>query len=200
MTDRQTSIAGIILAAGRSSRMGEPKPLLDARGKTFLERAAGALGDGGCSPLIVVLRDNNGRAAAVARSVGAEIVINPDPDTGPIGSLRLALDALPADTSACVVLPADHPLVAADTVATVISTYVATGAPVVVPTYEGQRGHPALFASTTFSELRRPDLPEGARSVVRAHQDAVVLVPVSDPGTLVDVNTPDDYRRHFPNR
>lgn len=198
MTDRQPSIAGIILAAGRSSRMGESKPLLDAGGKTFLERAAAALVDGGCSSLIIVLREENGRAAAVARSVGAEIVVNPDPDTGPIGSLRLALDALPADASACVVLPADHPLVAADTVATVISTYVETGALLVVPTYQGQRGHPTLFARTMFGELRRPDLPEGARSVVRAHEDTVVLVPVGDPGTLVDVDTPDDYHRHFP--
>lgn len=196
-------VAGIVLAAGESARMGEPKPLLDAGGRTFIECAVGLLAGGGCAPVIAVVRpepanaEPQGRIAALARAAGALVVANPEHESGQIDSLRCALVVLPADSAACAVLPVDHPLVAPGTVAALIAAFTESGAPIIVPSYGGRRGHPTLFARSLFHELRHGDLAEGARTVLRAHANAVLELPVGDPGILADVDSPADYRRYF---
>lgn len=190
-------VAGIVLAAGESARMGEPKPLLDAGGRTFIESAIQALAAGGCAPVVAVVQDEAGLAAERARAAGALVVTNPQPATGQIGSLRRALDALPADAAGCLVLPVDHPLVMPGTVAALVAALLDSGAPVVVPAHGGRRGHPTLFGRALFHELRYGELPQGARTVVHAHEGAIVELAVDDPGILADIDSPADYRRHF---
>ncbi|HEV2147313.1 MAG TPA: NTP transferase domain-containing protein, partial [Longimicrobiaceae bacterium] len=106
-------IAGIVLAAGRSRRMGEPKPLLVFRGATFLERVVRALREGGCERVVVVAgpeADPVARQIAdAARAAGAEVATNPVPDAEQVDSLRAGLAALPPQAEAAVVAPADVP-------------------------------------------------------------------------------------------
>ncbi len=177
--------------------MGAPKALLRAGGSTFLDQVTGALQEGGCAPIIVVVADLHGPVAERARAAGARVEVNSHPADGPIASLRVALRALDDDVEACAFLPVDHPLVQGATVARLIASLEASHAPIVVPSYGGERGHPVLFRRSVFPELLEDDLAEGARTVVHRHLPDLLEVGVPDPGVLTDIDTPEEYRRHF---
>lgn len=190
-------IAGIVLAAGRSRRMGSPKAFLRLGESTFLERAVTALRDGGCGRVIVVAgpaSDPPAREIAdAAAHLGAEVATNPDPGSEQVDSLRAGLRAAGGETEAAVVIPVDVPGVSAELVRAVIDAFRATAAPVVQP-YDGERhGHPVLFARRVWPELLEGDLPDGARTVIHAHDGERAEVRV--PRLHADVDTPDDYRR-----
>lgn len=192
-------IVGIVLAAGRSRRMGEPKPLLVFRGATFLERAVRALRGGGCERVVVVAGPDGDpvarRIAEAARAAGAEVATNPVPNAEQVDSLRAGLAALPPEAQAAVVAPADVPGMDAAAVGALVEAFRARGAPVVRATHAGRHGHPVLFARRVFPELFADPLPEGARTVIHAHAGEVEEVPVASPAVLLDVDTPADYRR-----
>jgi molybdenum cofactor cytidylyltransferase len=194
-------IAGIVLAAGRSRRMGEPKAFLTVRGRTFLETAVEALREGGCDPVVVVAPPAElppgGRIAAEAARLGALPAVNPDPDSEQVDSLRAGLRVLGArGPEAVVVAPVDVPGVTPELVGRLVAAFHATGAPVVVPARAGRYGHPVLFSRHVFGELLAPQLPEGARSVVHAHAGELVEVEVD--ALPPDVDTPAEYRRAVP--
>jgi len=178
--------------------MGTPKALLDAGGRSFLARILSSLQEGGAGPLFVVVRDMDEPVAREAREHGGEAILNPDPTTGPVSSLQAGIRSLPEQAAAVLFAPVDHPLFSPDTVRTLIRGFVETQAPLVVPAFEGWRGHPVLFGRVLFPELLEKDLPEGARTVVRRYLDHRVQLQVEDPGILADLDTPEDYRKHFP--
>lgn len=193
-------ITGIVLSAGRSRRMGQPKALLpNGSGTTLLEHAVRVLRDGGCDEVLVVAGGpaQQGWSAirSAAHGAGARVCVNPDPQSEQLESLRVALRGLDARADAVVVTPVDLPRLEARVVGALIAAWLAGAAPVVLPTHGGQRGHPVLFARAVFAELLRERLPEGARSVIRAHEAALCEVPVATPGIRQDVDTPADYRR-----
>ena len=135
-------IAGIILAAGASSRMGTPKALLDYRGETFVGRLVRVLGTS-CKPVIVVL----GYHADVMRQqvpATARIVVNPDPSRGQLSSLQTGLAALPAEADGFAFIPVDSPAVAEDTVAKLARAFERRDPSTlfVIPRQSGKRGHP----------------------------------------------------------
>lgn len=191
------SIPAIIPAAGRSHRMGEPKALLDAGGMSFLARVLSSLREGGAGPLLVVVRDMENPVAAEACRLGGDVVLNPDPSLGPVSSLQVGIRSLPAHAPAVLFAPVDHPLFSSDTVRALILGFEESGAPLVVPSFEGWRGHPVLFGRRLFPELLETDLTEGARTVVRRYLHQRSQVPVQDPGILADIDTPEEYRKHF---
>lgn len=188
-------IDGLVLAAGRSRRMRQPKPLLSIDDETFLERAIRVLIEGGCRAVIVVLSSGAGDEARLAEQAGAKVVVNDDPESQQADSLRIGLGALESEAEAVVVLPVDHPIVRVSTVQRVLEAFRRRGAVIARPSYLGVPGHPTLFARRLFDELMRTDLPEGARTVVAENEDAVTDVPVQDPGVTSDVDSPDDYRQ-----
>ena len=192
------SYPAVIPAAGRSHRMGRAKALLDAGGKTFLGQILSSLREGGAGPLLVIVRDLDDPVAREAREQGGEAILNPDPSTGPVSSLQAGIRALPDAAAAVLFAPVDHPLFSPETVRALILGFVESRAPLVVPAFHGWRGHPVLFGRELFPELLEKDLPEGARTVVRRYLDARLQLPVEDPGILADLDTPEDYRKHFP--
>jgi len=177
--------------------MGSPKALLDADGRSFLARILASLQEGGAAQLLVVVRDTENPIAREARNLGAEVVLNPDPSTGPISSIQAGIRALPEDAAGILLSPVDHPLFLPATVRTLIRTFRESGAPLVIPAYEGWRGHPVLFAKRLFPELLGEDLTEGARTVVRRYLEERVQLPVDDPGILTDIDTPNEYGKFF---
>lgn len=190
-------IVGIVLAAGRSLRMGRPKALLKIGAETFLERAISTLSTGGCAPVLVVTGPEDlpepASIARAARASGAEVCVNPAQDSEQIDSLRAALSALPHETLAAVVLPVDVPVSGSATVSAVIGRFTDSAAPLVVPTFAGHRGHPILIGGDLFPEILLGDLPEGVRSLIRLHETELGEVHVEDPAVLFDVDTPWDY-------
>jgi CTP:molybdopterin cytidylyltransferase MocA len=190
--------AGVVPSAGSSSRMGRPKALLRVEGETFLARTIRALEGGGCDPVLVVVAGRPGDAVAtevseLARRTGARVLVNPDPGEGPITSLRLAIASLGDSVSGLAYLPVDHPLVRPETVTTLLAAARAKRAALTVPTYGGERGHPAVFAAALFAELADPALEGGARTVVHRHLEHALLVEVDDAGVITDIDTPEAY-------
>ncbi len=176
--------------------MGSPKALLTAEGRTFLRRAVETLRAGGCGDVVAVVPvDDAIRAEAEATHAG--VVTNRDPESEQAASLRLALDALPDGCSAAIVLPVDHPLVAPATVRALIDAFEASDAPVVLPTRNGEPGHPALISKAVFDEVTA-DLPEGLRTILARHTGATTFVEVEDTGVVADLDTPADLARHLP--
>lgn len=190
-------VAGVVPCAGRSTRMGRSKALLDAGGRSFLAAVVGALVGGGCEPVLVVVGPGQEDEARRGRAAGAVVLENPDPGEGPITSLRVALAALGGGVEGVALLPVDHPLVAPETVATLVDELLGGEAPLVLPAVHGRRGHPALFRRTLFAELMAEGLDEGARSVVHRHLEQAALVEVEDAGTVTDIDTPEAYRAAF---
>ncbi len=192
------SLPAIVAASGLSSRMGARKALLDAGGRTFLRRTVLSLKEGGASPVMVVVRDPGAEEGLEAWASGGIVIRNPDPSPGSISSLQAGLRALPPEAPGVLFCPVDHPLFLATTVEALCVAFAASSAPIIAPTHGGRRGHPVVFSRSLFRELLEDNLPEGARSVVRRYLEARLEVPVDDPGILADIDTPAEYRRHFP--
>ena len=189
-------IAGLILAAGESSRMGQDKPLLTYRGRTFLETIVATLREAGVERVAVVLGHHAEEIRHTAKLEDVEVVINPEYRRGQTSSLQVGLRALDSpDLEAVVLCLVDHPLISADTVRALVTSFRRAGAPVVIPTFQDQRGHPVLIGRTLFSELLSLDPDEGANTVIRKYRDATQLVEVNDSGILLDVDDPDTYHR-----
>ena len=186
-------VAGVVPSAGRSTRMGSPKALLPLEGSTFLRHVVRVLVAAGCRPVVAVVAEGDREMTAEARAAGARVLVNPDPGEGPITSLRLAIDALRDSVDGILWLPVDHPAVREETVRAVLEGAGREGAELALPTFRGQRGHPAYFGATLFDELTDSDLIGGARTVVHRHLDAATLVEVSDAGVTTDVDTPAEY-------
>ena len=197
-----TTIVGIVLAAGRSSRMGRPKALLPIppEGTTFVDHAVRILRDGGVPHVLVVgrpedaaLRDHVGRLQD-----GVSYVVNHQADEGQLSSLLAGLaHAEAAGAGAIAVLPVDLPAVRAQTVSMLVLALEQSAAWIVRPTHAGRRGHPVIFRAPLFEALRAADPRVGAKDVVHRHADRVLDVEVTDPGVLRDVDVPADYDALF---
>ena len=195
-------IAGIILAAGFSSRMGQPKALLPVGpgGVTFVQQLINTLRLAGLDPVIVVAGADAPRLRAALALVTPPVLmaVNQAPSRGQISSLVTALDAVDhPQVEAALVVPVDHPLVSVETVRRLVEVSRDSRAPVVRPARGARHGHPVIFDRSVFDELRHAGAAEGARGVVRAHAAAAVNVPVVDEGAFTDIDTRDDYERLF---
>ena len=191
-------IAGLVLAAGESSRMGADKALLTYRGHTFIETIVRTLRHGGVTRIAVVLGHH---ADEIRRAVDLSdvlVVVNEAYRQGQTSSLQAGLRALDSregpSLEAIVFCLVDHPAVSAEVIQTLVATFRASGSPVVIPTYKGQRGHPVLIGHALFGELLALSPAAGANTVTRKYRDATQFVEVNDMGILVDVDDPDAYR------
>ena len=196
-------IPALVLAAGKSSRMGRTKALLSlgSSGETFLHRIIRVLREGGADAVVVVI---GGDAAAVRASLprdDAQIsaVENPRYEEGQLSSLLVGLAAAEQrhdNVEAVMMTLVDLPLISAATVRAVRDAFLANpGAPLVRPRRGGRHGHPVIFNRSIFGELRRADPSTGAKPVVHAHAAEEVDVDVDDEGAFIDIDTPDDYER-----
>ena len=191
-------LAAVILAGGRSARMGTPKALLDFRGEPFVVRILEALEALDLKTRVVVLGPDASQIRLALTKHECLVVENPDVDGGPITSLRCALGALePARPPAALVWPVDLPHVHVSTVERLIEAYRRGHHAVTVPSFAGLRGHPVIWDQRLFEELRTSAVAtrEGARAVLHAHADDVQQVPVDDPAVTDVIHTPADYER-----
>ena len=184
------ALGAVVLAAGRSSRMGREKALLPFGRSTVLETILGALTAAGVLHVRVVLRPDLAEAARLAERRGAAVVANPDPEAEMLESIRLGAAALP-EVAAFFVWPVDHPAVSIPTVVRLAGE--ARRDAVSIPTWRGRRGHPAIVGSDFRGALSRLPPGAGLRELWRVRRDAVIEVDVADPGVLANVNTPEDY-------
>jgi CTP:molybdopterin cytidylyltransferase MocA len=187
-------IAAIVLAGGASRRMGTPKALLPFRGSSFLEVVLASCRGLGLAPVVAVVGPDVHKLLSNSDLGDATLIRNPVLESGPIGSIRLGIEAvLNRPVEAAVVWHVDRPHVRPETVARLVQRYREGGPAIVVPGHGDRRGHPVLFGRTVFDELLVAPEHEGARAVVRADPSRVAVVPVDDPAVLEDVDTPEAY-------
>ena len=191
-------VAGVVLAAGGSERMGRSKALLDFRGVPFVVRILEALEALDIKPRLVVLGPDAPRIRPSLATRECVIVEQPDLEGGEIASLRAALTALdPIRPSAVLAWPVDLPHVRVATIERMLERYRLAPAPAVVPSFAERRGHPVLWDRALFQELWVSPVAtrHGARVVLLAHEAELAMVPVDDPAVIDDLNTPEDYER-----
>lgn len=186
-------LAAVILSGGASRRMGSPKALLPYQGRPFLEHLLEITKH----PSIVARRVVLGADAEPIRKeillTPDEIVINSDWEKGQLSSLHAGIRTLPQGLDGLIVCPVDHPLISAALLDELIEAFTKTRAPVVVPTFEGRRGHPVIFSSEVFGELLSASLETGAREVVWAHKAEIAEVPTNEEGCVLNLNDPDAF-------
>lgn len=184
-------LAAAILAAGESRRMGTPKALLPYRGKNFTEHLLEVTNHERVGMRRIVVGAHAEEISSNVRSGNAEIVVNQEWQSGQLSSIQAAIRSLPwGETSGLLLCPVDHPLVSAELVAQLIEAFDASGKLVVLPTYEGKRGHPLIFAEALYQEILAASPEVGARQVVWAHAADVLEVPTEEQGVVLNLNDP----------
>jgi molybdenum cofactor cytidylyltransferase len=188
-------IAGIILAAGTSSRLGRPKQLLALGDRTVLQHVVDAAGAADLDDIVVVLGHRAEEVEASLRlPAPARVVVNPEYGSGQASSLRAGLRALGAETRATMVLLGDQPGVSPEAIGAVAAAYRRTGEPVVQASYGGRPGHPVLLDRRVWPEVEDVPGDVGARDLLAGHPEWVVTAEVpGDPPP--DLDTWEDYRR-----
>lgn len=191
-------IAGVILSAGESSRMGQPKALLPIGGQTFIEKIVGALREAGLQNIIVVLGHDAEAMRQKIAHLPVTILVNPDYRKGQLSSLRVAIRHLLANDSCSGLLVhlVDHPYIDAPLVNLLIQRFEDSGKLIAVPRFHGKRGHPVIFARSLFDELLKAPEDQGAKAVVNAHRDETLEIETEDAGITLDIDTPELYRQH----
>lgn len=188
-------ISGILLAAGRSQRMGQPKLLLPWQGIPLIRHVAQLALRSKVDELIVVVGHRAEHVRAGLEHVPVRIVENEHFLDGQSTSVRAGVLALGKDVKAAVMLLADQPLLQTATIDQLINAFITTSAPIVAPRYKGQRGNPTLFSRTVFKELQLLEGDQGARSMLAAYAPQIEWVDVGDEGILLDIDTPDMYQQ-----
>ena len=184
-------LAAAILAAGESRRMGTPKALIPYRGRTFVEHLLEVTRHPRVSVARIVLGAGASEMREKLSGQEAAIVVNPNWYSGQLSSIHAEIRSLPEGTTEGLILcPVDHPVVSAKLVSELIDAFDASRKLIILPTFQGRRGHPVIFHATLYEELlsARPEI--GARQVVWAHADDVAEVPTDEEGVTLNLNDP----------
>ncbi len=187
------TIAAVILAAGESSRFGQPKQLLDWQGRPLIAHIADTAWAAGFTPVIVVLGAGADEIALALAGRPVQVLTNYRWAAGVSTSLAVGVAALPAHVEAALFLQADQPGITPRFLQTLATRWRETGAGIVVPTWEGQYGSPVLFARELFPALAQLSGDVGGRALFTAHADRLVTLPVAEPLLLHDLDTPEAY-------
>jgi molybdenum cofactor cytidylyltransferase len=189
-------LAAAILAAGESRRMGSPKALLPYRGHTFAEH----LVEMTIHPRVGITRIVLGARAEELREKlrvdAGSIVVNENWEQGQLSSIQAAIRSLPRGaTEGLMICPVDHPLISAKLVNELIDAFDSNSELIVLPTFEGRRGHPVIFHASLYDELLAAPVEVGARQVVWAHAHEILEVPTDMEGVVLNLNDPAALKR-----
>ncbi len=188
------SVAAIVLAAGASRRLGQPKQLLMLNGETLLERALRLAKDAGAVPILAVLGANRDAVCAAVRFGDALVVVNENWEHGLATSIHAglrALDACEAEISGALVMSCDQSRLTSEHLRALADTFAAQSAPTIVASaYAGVHGSPAIFPRLVFPHLRALRGDKGARALLAEPPCPVISVPFD--GGEVDIDLPED--------
>ena len=188
-------VSAVLTAAGESTRMGRPKPLLPWRGVILVEYQVASLTAAGASEVIVVLGHRHGEVAPHVEGPGVRCVVNLDYRDGRSTSIRVGIAATAPDAEAIVLLGVDQPR-PPEIVAATLASHLDSGALITSPRRNGRGGHPIVFSPALRGELNAiTEEQQGIRQVFRAHRDEVNEIEIDAPAIHLDLNTAEDYER-----
>jgi molybdenum cofactor cytidylyltransferase len=186
-------VAGIVLAAGGSTRFGQSKPLLDWKGKPFVNQIARTALDAGLDPVIVITGYAADAVQAAVADLNVQCVFNPDWESGQAGSVKAGIHSLANEIGAAIFLLADQPQLTASLLKAELELYRQHLSAVIAPMIDGRRANPVLFDRVAFDALTQISGDAGGRQVFSQFQ--VKWLEWNDRGLLVDVDTPEDYEQ-----
>jgi molybdenum cofactor cytidylyltransferase len=190
----QPMISAIILAAGESKRMGEPKQLMPFGQSTILEKAIDNLLSSAVNEIIVVLGYKAEEVLKTIATKPVKIAINPDYKQGMSTSIIAGLSLIARQAQAVMLALGDQPLVDSQTINQLIEEFYNHDKGIVVPTYHGKRGHPVIFAIKYKQKLLGLTGDIGGREVIKDHPDDILEVAVDSESVISDIDTINDYR------
>ncbi len=191
----QRRVTAVVLAAGQSRRMGRSKQLLPWGDTTMLGQTLRNLKESAVHDILVITGADAAQVAAVAQAENVPTLHNDRYATAEmLSSLQTAVDQLPANRSAVLVMLADQPLVTASIIDQLLHVYARGQGAIIAPQYRSHRGNPVLIDRSHFAELLALPPNAAPRDLLRRHP--VTLVPVLSDAILQDIDNLDDYNRH----
>ena len=199
MTGKNNSRVGaIILAAGKSTRMGEAKQLLRLRESTVLGETVENIRGAGLDEIVLVLgsfAETIQQQFPASAFEGLKVVVNQAYGQGMASSLQEGLSALNPQIDAALIVLADQPFTRPETFGQIVDQYRRSDAQIVIPTYKGSRGNPVLLDRSVFPEIMALSGDIGCRAIFGSHPEGIVKVEVDDVGILLDIDNKADYER-----
>lgn len=190
-------IVAVLTAAGLSSRMGRPKPLLQWRGTTLVEHQVSILFEGGASEVIVVLGHNSEDVVPYVERTGASYVVNHRYMEGRTSSIKAGLESVPEQTEDIILMGVDQPRTA-QIIRRVIEVHTSATALLTSPRLKGRGGHPLMFSTRLLPELKLiSEENQGLREVFERHRVEITEVHFDDPIVRLDLNTPEAYKSAY---
>jgi molybdenum cofactor cytidylyltransferase len=187
-------VAAVLLAAGRSRRMGAFKPLLPFGDCTVIECVINNLRGADVDEIVVVVGHRAEEVREQLKHSQVSFAVNPDPDSEMSASIALGVEQVPSNAKALLLALVDHPAVPPEVIRILIEEWK-RGATLVQPEHAGRGGHPVLIDMAYRDELLVLDPAQGLRALFAAHRERVRRVPVASPYVARDMNTWEDYRR-----
>lgn len=183
-------VSAVLLAAGSARRMGKLKQLLPLGEKTIIRHCLDTLIVSGITDIAVVLGRERDRMKMEMRGVPVKIAVNEKPGSDMAESVRAGLMAVDRYSTGLLICLSDHPLVTAETVKGLVTAHVADPFQIIIPVYDGRKGHPSLFPRGVIEEI----FPKGnLREIISRDPRRVKCIDVQDEGAIIDIDTVEDY-------
>jgi molybdenum cofactor cytidylyltransferase len=168
--------------------MGTPKALLPLDGETFLDRLIRLFSEVAIPPIVVLGPQAAQIQSGLQRGAQAAFVVNPDPERGMLSSLQCGLQAVPPEAEAVMFTPVDHPNLERSTLEKLIGNFKTARAPVIVPEFQGEHGHPVLIARALMAELLALPATAQASDVIHRYRNQTRYISVDDPAVITDID------------
>jgi molybdenum cofactor cytidylyltransferase len=187
-------ISAIILAAGESKRMGRPKLLLLAGGQAIIEKVVYNFLHSNVDEVIVVLGHHWKEVASLIKDKPIKVVINNDYVKGMSSSITKGLSSLNPETDAFFIVLGDQPLIEKDLINTIIKSFEENNKGIIVPTFQGEKGHPVLFSAKYKNEFSILTGDEGGKRIISLHKEDILEVEIDTDAILIDMDEEKDYQ------
>jgi molybdenum cofactor cytidylyltransferase len=194
-----SNIWAIILAAGESKRMGFPKMLLDFNGRTMIENVISMVVESEAVNIIIVIGAERESLLEILAKYRVRTCYNENYKKGMLSSVQCGFNNIPPDAEAVFVFQGDQPLITTKTVNYMIRAYRSTDKKIIIPVYNGKRGHPILIGMKYSEEIMTLDAGIGLRELTINHPGDILQVETEDPGILRDFDTYEEYRNAINN-
>jgi molybdenum cofactor cytidylyltransferase len=188
-------VSAILLAAGKSERMGSFKQLLPLGGKTFVEHSVDNLVASPVGEVIVITGHNEDAVRRSLQGRPIRLVHNPDYELGMATSIICGFRHISAESTAAMIALADQPLIPTVVMQQLISAYRETRPLILVPTHRGKRGHPIIISRQFASDVEAMDIAIGLRQLLSRHSNRIGYLEVESDTILLDFDYPEDYNR-----